>query len=283
MRRAIVPLLLGLITLTGCQQEEIVGGKARDGRVESVVSLAPGVTDILFKIGMVSTVRGRTASCDVSYGIGSAAIVVNGTTPNYEKIVALQPDLVVYDGTLYSEAEKEKLKALGLKTAELNASSVEGLVEFLYEIGKATAAESNASNLADKILAARVNAMSQAQSPAPRVAVVMADGSLYAAGKDSFIADVVRSAGGEPVGPAGTTFVRTSPEQLLKLAPDVIFAPNGSGLKLLGNPQLASIPAVKAKQVLEVDDKTLLRVSTRIETLIEPMSIRLREAKVQPR
>ncbi|MCC6403918.1 MAG: ABC transporter substrate-binding protein [Fimbriimonadaceae bacterium] len=283
MRRAFVPLLLAVLAIAGCQQQEIVGGKKREGTVNSVVSLAPGVTDILFKVGMVSLIRGRTASCDVNYGIGSAAIVVNGTTPNYEKIVALQPDLVVYDATLYSPAEIEKLKSLGLKTLELKANTVEGLVNFLYEIGKATAAESNASNLADKILSARVNAMSQAQEPRPQVAVLMADGSLYAAGKESFIADVVRSAGGDPVGPEGTTFVQTSPEQLLKLAPDVVFTPNGSGLKLLGNPQLASLPAVKAKQVYEVDDKTLLRVSTRIETLIEPMSIRLREAKVKAR
>jgi iron complex transport system substrate-binding protein len=279
MLRPSAVLIAALALAGGCQQQEIVGGKPRPYRVESIVSLAPGVTDCIFKVGMASLIRGRTASCELSYGLRDAQVVVRGTTPDYEAIVRLKPSLVVYDATLYSQAETDKLKELGLRTLALDANTVEGLVAFLYELGKATGAESNASNLADKILAARATAQGQAVSPPPKVAVLLPGQGNYAAGTDSFIADVVRSAGGEPVGPPGKAFVPASSEQLVRAAPDVVFVPGKKGQGVLDDPQLKTLPAVRNKQVYEIDENTILRVSTRIETIIEPMSNLLRKAR----
>lgn len=279
MLRAPAVLLAILALLGGCQREEIVGGKPRPNPVTGIVSLAPGVTDCIFKVGMASMIRGRTASCDLSYGLQQAQVVVRGTTPDYEAIVRLQPSLVVYDASLYSKAEIDKLKELGLRTLALDANTVDGLVEFLYELGKATGAESNASNLADKILAAKATAQGQAVTPAPKVTVLLPGQGNYAAGTDSFFADVVRSAGGEPVGPPGKSFVPASSEQLLRAAPDVVFVPGGKGKGVLDDPQLRTLPAVRNRQVYEIDENTIMRVSTRIETIIEPMSNLLRKAR----
>jgi iron complex transport system substrate-binding protein len=279
VKRALAFVVLAAALSPGCRQAEIVGGKPRPKQVQSIVSLSPGTTDILFKVGMISLVRGKTASCDSSYGLQNAEIVVSGTTPQYDKIVQLQPDLVVYDAKLYSQAETDKLKELGLNTLALDADTVDGLIEFLFEVGKATGAESNASNLADKIYAARTVALAQAPDPRPTVAVVTGGEAFYVAGKDSFIADVVRSSGGEPVAMPGNRFATAGPEQLLKLAPDVVFTTAGDGVKILNDRRLQSLPAVRNKQVYDIDPDTLLRVSTRIETLIEPMSNRLRAAK----
>lgn len=279
MHRSVLAVLAALTLIAGCTPEEVVGGKPRPAPVRSIVSLAPGVSDILFKIGMISLVAGRTASCDASYGLQKVPVVVRGTTPDYEAIVRLKPDLVVYDASLYSQAEVDQLKGLGLRTLALDATTVDGLVDFLYEIGKATGAESTASNLADKILVARETALAQAQGRRPKVAVLLPGNGYLAAGTGSFVADVVRSAGGEPVGPPGKMFVTVSNEQLLRAAPDVVFVPGGKGLAVLQDPQLRMLGAVKNKQVYEVDESTLTRVSTRIETIIEPMSNLLKGAK----
>ena len=77
-----------------------------------IVSLAPSVTEVLFEAGAGARVVGVTSYCRFPPAALSLPKIGGYLTPNYEALVALQPDLVV---TLAEHADLEpRIRALGI-------------------------------------------------------------------------------------------------------------------------------------------------------------------------
>lgn len=265
-------LLVFLISLVviGCKETQTVGGKPMPKPVASIVSLSPSTTEITM-IGAFDRLRGRTRSCNFPSGLDSIEIV-GDVKPLYEKIVAVKPEVIVLEGSLYSPADIEKLKSTvpGATLIEFKASTVDSFIDQLYRFGSATNTELDISRYVDKIRAAR-SRFSSNPSPA-KVAVVMGGGSepLMVNGTKSFLADVVRAAGMEPVGPDTDKFSPTSPEALLALGAKAIFVPEDPNV-VLNDPKLAALEAVRNKKVFGVEADVLLRAGSRVDTLIDAL------------
>jgi iron complex transport system substrate-binding protein len=93
------------------------------------------------------------------------------------------------------------------------------------------------------------------------------------AGTGSFVADIVRKVGGEPVGPSGTLFVKANPETLVTLNPDVIIVNGSKGdvagaVALSKDPRLQSVKAIKNGRIRAIESDVLLRRGGRVDLLI---------------
>lgn len=273
-------LLLVLVSiLIGCgPQVPSYGGTPRTKVIRKAVSLSPSTSEI---VGLKATnvqLVGRTASCNFPSHITAAKVVLNGTKPNYEQIVALQPDAVLYDPALFSEVDLAKFKELGIETFGIGENTVDGFIRRLYEFGAKFSAEVSMMDYVGDIERAISTATAAAPKPAPTVAIMMPDprGAHYIAGVDSFVADVVRKAGGSPVGPQSKKFELASIEALVTWNPDLIIC-SPKYEDIANDPRLQGIKAIidlKAGKaaIAQISPDLLLRQGSRVELLIKNVS-----------
>lgn len=270
MLRAVWLISIAALTVAGCNtQIDPRGGKPRaPGEIHrSVISLSPGTTEILTIGGPQMWFKGRTKYDDYPVMAQKVQIVAD-VKPNYELIATLKPDLVVYDRSLYNDSDLEKIKALGAQTFPIQADTIYDFVVELYKLGSAVGMETSISGYVDKIRQARALAQAGNGTP-PKVAILSpgANGSDYIAGKNSFQADLVRAAGGDPVGPDGNRFVPMNAESLVQLNPDAILTA-GPATGFVNDPRFATLKAVKSKRVVGIMDSVILRRGSRVDQAI---------------
>ncbi len=283
---------LSLLLVFGCDAPPVTqGGKMRATPLKAVVSLSPSTTELVGSFNYSGVLKGRTAADDFPV-IAKSIPIVASVKPDYEKIAQIKPDLVVYDADLYNEQDVEKIKGMGFKTFVIDAKTVEAFVEQLYLLGAEIESETSANTYADKVLAARNSALGDAIEPKPKVAVVLAgDGAEhYIAGTQGFLADVVKSAGGEPVGPASDKFVALSPEAFIANNPDMIVVAfprvenkddesRANALKrvniILNDKRFANVSAVQKKRIVPIDEDVLTRRGYRVDKLIDELHKRV--------
>ncbi len=274
MHRASRLFILALaICGIGCGESvTIVGGKPRPKFYHQIVSLSPGTTEIALQYGTARFLVGRTAADDYPKFQANKVPIVASVKPDYEKIASIKPDLILYDALLYNDQDVTKIKATGADLFVVSANTVDDFISQLYTFGSLAAGETNVSSYVDRILAARSSAQGDAANPKLKVAILMpGQGSEHMiAGTDSFVADLVRAAGGEPVGPKADRFVSLSPEFLVGQNPDIIIT-SGEGQAVLADARLASVKAIKARRVMGVKSDVLLRRGSRVDKVIDAL------------
>ncbi len=265
--------LIGLLLLLGfggCgDQKTIVGGKKAPKIYNRVVSLSPGATELASaKFGRI--IAGRTASCNSPARIKEAPIVMKGVKPDYEKIVKIKPDAVIYDPELFSESDIAKFTELGIPTVAIGGDSVDAYIDSVYEFGRFTGAEELGSKYLDAVEAERRNALAVPLTPPVQVAIIM-PGSGYehmVAGTESFYADVVKCGGGSPVGPKGSHFMQLSAEWLIQANPELIITA-GPPDSVLKDPRFKNLDAVKKNHVFGTNPDVTLRRGAYVDRFIK--------------
>ncbi len=120
MNRAVRVLaaLIGLASaaaLAGIHETDDRGREVALSRpAQRIVSLAPMVTELLFAAGAGDRVVGVTAFSDFPAQARRLPQVGNSVSLDYERILALRPDLVVAWGSGTNRADIERLEGLGI-------------------------------------------------------------------------------------------------------------------------------------------------------------------------
>lgn len=250
--------------------------KRRPKFYRSIISLSPSTTELIGTYADYSALRGRTASDNFPQSISRVEVVAS-VKPNYERIVELKPDLIVYDAALFNPTDAEKIKSLTkADTFTIDAETVDGFIEEIHELGTLLGSETRMSEYAGKIHSEMDSARSDPITT-PRVAVLLSGGGRdYIAGTKSFLASAVQGAGGELVGPTENKFVPVSPEALVAMNPDlIVVAGTKQNMKgavaVLNNPKYQSMKAIKNRQVRAVNEDVLVRRGARVDQLINAL------------
>lgn len=273
MRARFALLLVFAVALVGgCKVEQrIVGGTPPPKYIETVISLSPSTTEIAVEFSGNAKLIGRTVSCNYPPFIAQQVpVVMSGTKPNFEKLASLKPDLIVAAAELFSPSDLEKLKQLKLEVFEFKAGSLTDYKDSLYRFGSKVGAERRVSEYVDKVVREQGAASGQPISPTPKVAVLLGGGEYLVAGTRSFIADVVKTSGGQLVGPDSPRFETMNIESLVAQNPDVIVTADNAQA-VLNDPRLASVNAIKSKKVARINPDVLLRAGARVDLLIRTM------------
>ena len=280
----IVALLAGLALFSGCGRGQVTvtddAGRqvALDRTPRKIVSMAPSNTEILFALGLGERVVGVTNYCNYPPETTGVAKVGDAWAPDYEKIVSLQPDLVLAVGTAASELVKG-LEGYGLKVLVLQADTVDKVAADVELVGRVTGVEKAAKRLAADVLA-RLAAVEKKMSGIPsadRPSVFwVLDNSLWTVGPGSFVHDVILQAGGRNVAEStGQAYSQFSLEGLLEADPDIIIIPvldPSVPAALAGLPGWAGLTAVKTGRVYQVDPDVVSRPGPRIAEAVETVA-----------
>ena len=103
---------------------------------QRVISLVPNITEIIFSLGRGDRLVGRTEYCDYPEQVSGVTSVGDLFKPNFEEILALQPDLLIASTNLSPDslAKLEELQIRTLIIAEEN--SFDGVYEAIEQIAK---------------------------------------------------------------------------------------------------------------------------------------------------
>jgi iron complex transport system substrate-binding protein len=283
----ILALLAGLALFSGCGRGKVTvtddAGRqvALDRTPRKIVSMAPSNTEILFALGLGERVVGVTNFCNYPPEATGVAKVGDAWAPDYEKIVSLQPDLVLAVGTAASELVKG-LEGYGLKVLVLQADTVDKVAADVELVGQVTGVAKAAKRLAADILA-RLAAVEQktsgiASADRPSVFWILDNSGnvLWTVGPGSFVHDVILQAGGRNVAEStGQAYSQFSLEGLLEADPDVIIIPvldPSVPTALAGLPGWADLTAVKNGRVYQVDPDIVSRPGPRIAEAVEKVA-----------
>lgn len=189
-------ILIVIFLLLGCDQEKQIFNQDKKPRI---ISLAPAVTEILFKLGLENQIVGVTTYCDYPFETQRIEKVGTFSNPNIEKIISLNPDIIFATG-LEQALCVEKLRNLNLNIYVSDPSNIKELFDSIKEIGKITNKLKQAEGLIEK-MKAKINLIkgkvkSIPLSKRPKVFVQIWPHPLITIGRKSFIDELITLAGG---------------------------------------------------------------------------------------
>jgi len=249
---------------------------------QRLVSLAPSNTEILFALGLGDKVVGVTDFCD--YPEKAKAIdKVGGMEHSLEKIVALNPNLVVAIGGSPAQVEKAtEMEKLGLAVLVLQPGDIEGIIANIELMGKATGAEKEASQLAAEMRKRFDDITTKTKGAESRPSVFFeldaTDPSKpYTPGAGSFIDTLISLAGGSNIAAsAKMQWAQLSTEEIIAQDPEVIVlgdAQYGMTAEMVKErPGWSVITAVKNGAICSIDDILISRPGPRIIDGLEDLA-----------
>jgi len=211
-----------------------------------IVSLSPATTEMLFVLGLGRFVVGDTVYCDYPPGAKAVAKIGDVNT-NYEKVLALRPDLIVADAMANGRAVA-RLTQLHQPVLAVSPTSLLAVETSLRQIGRRTGTVRQAEAVIAQMEHKARQAAQIAQSdkrPRPRVLLVVQTGPLWTAGAGTFLDDLVTRAGGVNVGAAVRGYGSFSKEQVLAHPPDVVLGDAAGQAAFRADPLLGRLAAVQ--------------------------------------
>lgn len=157
-----------------------------DEAPESIVSLAPVNTEILFAIGAGDIVTGRTEYCNYPEEAQDVDAIGTYAEPNMELILSKSPDLVIATGYI-DDSIRQQLEENGTAVFITNANDLETAEKDIETIGKLIGYETEAAEVTTDMekeweaLSAQLEDVSETKSAFVDI------GSLYSAGPDSLL------------------------------------------------------------------------------------------------
>jgi iron complex transport system substrate-binding protein len=238
---------------------------------KKIVSLTPATTEILFAIGLGPKVVGRTEADDYPAAAAAITTVASYTAVDVEKIVGLGADLVVAGGNGFNPPDSiAKLRALHIPVVVVYAADVAGVFDDIRLVGEAAGAPAAASDLADS-MATQFDAVTTATSSLERPLVfyeIDASSKIYTAADDSFLAEMIRIAGGEPLTTGSSTNYEISLEKIVTANPSIILLGDSAYGVTPGQVKAragwGTIGAVKSGSIYPVDDVVITRPGPRL-------------------
>jgi iron complex transport system substrate-binding protein len=245
-----------------------------------VISLAPGVTEILFEAGGGDRLVGAVEFSDFPPEALKVPRIGNNQKLDLERIVALKPDLILVWFHGNATREVDALASLGIPMAHLDPLRIEDIPDAIERIGVLIGAEKTAHEAAQRFRARHAALRARyADRPAVRVFYQIADKPLLTINDHQIISDVLVLCGGRNVfGKERQLVPQLSTESVVAANPDVIVtaklgAPNGGDqtpVRAPGDSRLAlwarfsEMTAVKRAQLWLIPGDAISRSGPRI-------------------
>jgi len=290
-RLGIFVVLLSLLVslVAGCQPQFQPGTYTDDmGRAvaidqvpQRIVSFGPSITEILFALDLEEKVVGVSSYSDYPEAATLKPKIGDAFSPSLEKIVELEPDLVL---TVKQEQLNSELDALDIKFMVLDPEDIDGIFEDIELVGEITGVGKEAEELV-KDMQDDISQVIASAEDAPEVSVFFivdaTDLTLpWTASTGSFIDALITMAAGENIA-GGTSggWVQFSLEQIVSSDPEVIIiqtmtggVPTISKEELEGHPVWGEMTAVKQGKICFIDGDLVSRPGPRIVQGLEEMA-----------
>jgi iron complex transport system substrate-binding protein len=194
---------------------------------QRIVSLAPHITEIIFRLGAGGRLVGRTEFSRYPKAAQEIPSVGGYLNPDYEKIVKLRPDLILQ---FPNSEHREKLEQLGYQVVEIPNETIDEIIHGIQIVGEILHLEKKTetviAGIRDTLDLVRKRAKKPDSSPSALLVVGRQPGSLdglYLAGNNTYLSQIWEICGGRNVfADAGQRYFSVNLEDLLKKDIDVI-------------------------------------------------------------
>lgn len=289
---AIVICAISLVFVSGCSSQPaaveqinsvdaISISTTQSPQYSRVVALANGSAEIISSLGHLDILVGRDVASDV-VSLESVEIVTSGHQIVAEKILSLNPDLVIIDALSGPSSALVAIKNAGIRIVKISeAWKLDEIDRKVSEIAQAIGAVDDGKNL---IAALQISTSSVRQIPAgTRIAFLYLRGgsAIYLiGGKGSGTDALISAIGGVDAGAQKfeNPFTPMTAEAVATLNPDV-FLVMSKGLESVGGvdglvqlPGIAQTQAGKSRAIVAVDDSLLLSFGPRTYSLLVALS-----------
>lgn len=253
--------------------------------VDRVISLAPGVAEIIWALGLGDVIAGKDLVS--SYPDSDVAPTVNpGHEVALEMLLSLDPDLVLADASDENADAVQKLTDLGIPVVVIpEATSVSEISPRIIAVASALGVKATGDELASQT-AAKLALVSATAKSETKIAFLYLRGNagVYliggkGSGADSIISSLGARDAGTDLGIEG--FAPLTAEALAKANPDVLLVMNeglesvGGIEKLLALPGVSSISAAQNSAVIQADDRVLLAFGPQTPQVISCLAAQL--------
>ncbi len=253
-------------------------------RPERIVSMAPSATEILFAVGAGDSVIGVTDYCDYPPEVkekkdkGEIRSIGGYSTPSLEKIVDLEPDLIVSahgnpSELLYWLVDTNMHPGIEYPVYAQHPGNIEEILAHMEIIGELTKSDETASSLVAELkddlqeIEEKTELIEEGQRPR----VYYAMGSiLYTPGEGTFQHEVIEMAGGENIAAKYlSSWGVFSIEKLIDEDPQVIlYSGHGSESivpdQIKNDERLSTVDAVKNDRIYQINEGEISRPGPRL-------------------
>ncbi len=246
-------------------------------KMDRVIALAPNLTEILFALGAGNRLVGNTTYCD--YPIEAKSVTKVGDTlhPSIERIIALKPQVVLVSTASQLEAFTRQLDNHKIAVYVTNPKSLDEVFSSMKKLGDMLGEHERTETVVAE-LQSRANRVETAtkQAKPVRVFYQVSGEPLYTIGRDAYLTDLVRRAGGVSVtANVPGAFPRYSDEAALAAQPEAIILPTGGSMGSANTTVALSLknsPAARNNRVYKINDDYLSRPGPRLLDGLEEMA-----------
>jgi len=233
-----------------------------------IVSLAPHLTEILFAAGAGARVVGTTEFSDHPEAARAVPRVGDAFRLDFERIVALRPDVAVAWESGTPAQAVERLRSLGIDVLTVQTNSPGDVADALESLGRLAGTEPEGRAAAAR-LRADLEALRReyAAAGSVRVFVEIDDDPLYTVSGNQLISQIVSLCGGENVfGDLEGVAPAVDLEAVVVRDPELILSTVGDGDPARRWRRWSAVTAVRLGLVLAISPDELTRPSPRIVT-----------------
>jgi iron complex transport system substrate-binding protein len=226
-----------------------------------IVSCAPNITELLFELGAGEKLVGRTDYCNYPAEVADIATVGSIDVPSIEAIVALEPDVVIAS-SIFTEGSYDALKEIGITVVifheEYDIDGVRSMIRSVGEIINGNAAAEERIGDMDARIRTATESVAGKDRPTVYYAVSFGEYGDYTAGGDTFVNQMIETAGGDNIA-SDITGWSFSVEKLIEADPDVILINQYMLDEFIATEPYSGLSAVKNGRVYGVDADLLER------------------------
>lgn len=239
-------------------------------KIERAISLAPSVTETVFAAGAGDRLVGVTTFCNYPDESQKIAKVGDTQTPNLERIIALEPQVVLVTTASQLEGFTKILDGKNIAVFVSDPHDLESVSKNLRTLGSIFGTEEMAERSAES-LEKRIRSLSERTRGAKQVRlfVQVSEKPLFTIGKGSFLTSAVQIAGGKSVtADVPQAYPELSLETAAALAPEAILISESSDNRK-PNAAFKDSPAVRDGSVFRINADILVRPGPRVAEALE--------------
>ena len=239
-----------------------------------IVSLAPSVTEILYALKRGDQLAADTPSCDYP-AEAKRKPHVDPLQGDREKIEVYNPDLILAVDKLDSPKLIAALENDGFPVVVMKAETLQETYDGIKLIGQATGQTEAATQIAQDMQTriAAVEKTVSAVGDKPGVLLMYGDNPIYTTGTNSYLTEIIRSAGGTNIVTEPLPNEIIAPEKVVERQPDVIICSKMLMPKVKLLPGWNVVPAVAQNRFFQTDaESSLVRPGPRLAQAAEELA-----------
>lgn len=244
---------------------------------ERIVSTAPSNTEILFALDLEDRLVGRSDFCNFPRETEKIESIGKMFPLNLEKIISLEPDIILAFGELNPIADINRLRELGYQVLVIQAESLRETLESIKLISIACGIPEEGEQFITQ-MQKHVDQISSLvallpDSQRPKIFAGSSFDTIYSPGRGTLFHELITLAGGINIVGHLHRWTKVNPELVAQSAPDIILIPSGimnpeeiSKVKndILHHPGWSQVPAIKNNRIYNVNEDIFYRAGPRM-------------------